>query len=114
MNAVVQPMADAKPGVLSQVSRAKHMEVLIKGRIDARRRHDGTHYTRVLTPAPDAYSRPQVVEIRSKQTLGQVGDEIEQLCKLGGYTRKAFRSTDKDTGETTMVTPVDMTLDAVE
>jgi hypothetical protein len=90
------------------------MEVLVKGRIDARRRHDGTHYTRVLTPAPDAYSRPQVVEIRSKQSLGQQGDEIEKLCKLGGYTRKAFRTTDKDTGETSMVTPVDLTLDEIE
>jgi hypothetical protein len=90
------------------------MEVVIMGRVDARRRHDGTHYTRVLTPAPDAYSRPQVVEIRSKQSIGQKDEEITVHCKLGGYTRKAFRSTDKETGETTMVTPVDMTLDAVE
>jgi len=113
MNAVVQPMASPAP--LSHAkTQANPMEVLIRGRIDARRRHDGTHYTRALTPAADAYSRPQVVEIRSKQSLGAVGDEIVQLCKLGGYTRKAFRTTDKDTGETTMVTPVDMTLDAVE
>lgn len=113
MNAAVQPigapapLSHAKPQVIP-------MEVLIRGRIDARRRHDGTHYTRLITPAADAYSRPQIVEIRSKQSLGGVGDEIDQRCKLGGYTRKAFRSTDKDTGETTMVTPVDMTLDAIE
>ena len=90
------------------------MEVSVKGRIDHSRRHEATWYTRMLSPAADAYSRPQTVEIRSKQRLGQVGDETIVLCKLGGYTRKPFRSTDKDTGETSMVTPVDMTLDAVE
>ncbi|MGA0569840.1 single-stranded DNA-binding protein [Variovorax sp. VNK109] len=90
------------------------MEVLIKGRIEASRRHDGTRYTRILTPAPDAYSRPQVLEVRSKQSLGQSGDEISVTARLGGFTRKAFRATDKETGEVTMVTPVDLTLDAVE
>ena len=90
------------------------MHVMVVGRIDASRSHDGTRYTRVLTPAPDAYSRPQTVEIRSKQKLGDRGEEISVTAKLGGYTRKPFRSVDKETGETTMVTPVDLTLDAVE
>lgn len=90
------------------------MEVLVKGKIDARRRHESTWYTRMLTPAPDAYSRPQVIEVRSKQKLGEIGDETTVVCKLGGYSRKPFRSTDKDTGEVTMVTPVDLTLDAIE
>lgn len=90
------------------------MQVHVKGRIDARRRHEKTTYTRILTPAPDAYSRPQTVEIRSKASLGQVGEEVTVLALLGGYTRKAFRSVDKETGEASMVTPVDLTLDAVE
>ncbi|EER61082.1 hypothetical protein AcdelDRAFT_1339 [Acidovorax delafieldii 2AN] len=90
------------------------MQVTIKGRVDARRRHDKTTYTRIVTPAPDPYSRPQTVEVRSKGALGQVGDEIVVQALLGGYTRKPFRSMDKDTGETLMVTPVDLTLDAVE
>lgn len=90
------------------------MEVLVKGKIDARRRHESTWYTRMITPAADAYSRPQVIEVRSKQKLGEVGEETTVSCKLGGYTRKPFRSTDKDTGEVTMVTPVDLTLDAIE
>ena len=90
------------------------MQVHVKGRIDARRRHDKTTYTRIVTPAPDPYSRPQTIEIRSKGSLGQVGDEVVVLGQLGGYTRKPFRSTDKETGETSMVTPVDLTLDAIE
>jgi hypothetical protein len=98
----IQPMPASK----------RLMEVTVKGRIEAARRHEKKHYTRLVTPAADAYSRPQVVEVRSNQRLGQQGDEITVDCKLGGYTRKPFRSTDKETGETQMVTPVDMTLDA--
>jgi hypothetical protein len=35
-------------------------------------------------------------------------------CLLGGFVRKPFMAVDKATGEQTKVTPVDMTLDAVE
>ncbi len=93
---------------------AAPMEVVIRGRIDATRRHEQVRYTRILTPAPDAYSRPQTIEVRSKGQLGSKGEEITVKAKLGGYTRKPFKSTDKETGEITMVTPVDLTLDAVE
>lgn len=103
-------MDNLKP--LSNVKRM--MEVTIRGKIDASRRHESKHYTRLITPAPDAYSRPSIVEIRSNTKLGQRDDEITVDCKLGGYTRKAYRATDKETGETAMVTPVDLTLDAIE
>lgn len=90
------------------------LQVLVKGKVEASRRFDGKRYTRIITPAADAYSRPQVVEVRSVAKLGDLGDETEVTCRLGGYTRKPYRTTDKETGETSMVTPVDMTLDAVE
>lgn len=102
------------PATPTQGTKIGPMQVLIKGRIDATRRHEQTRYTRILTPAPDAYSRPQTVEVRSRGALGQRGDDITVLATLGGYTRKPFRSTDKETGEQVMVTPVDLTLDAVE
>ena len=90
-------------------------QVLVKGRLEATRRYEGVRYTRLVMAAPDAYSRPQVVEIRSKGKLGdQAGEEVTVTCRLGGFTRKPFRVTDKDTGETSLVTPVDMTLDLVE
>jgi hypothetical protein len=90
------------------------LQVLVRGKVEASRRFDGKRYTRIITPAADAYSRPQVVEVRSVGKLGDLGDETEVTCRLGGYTRKPYRTTDKDTGETAMVTPVDLTLDAVE
>ena len=91
----------AQPNNIQPMPGKRFMEVTIKGKIEAARRHETKHYT-----------RPQVVEVRSNQRLGQQGDEVTVDCKLGGYTRKPFRSTDKDTGEISMVTPVDMTLDA--
>jgi hypothetical protein len=90
------------------------MQVVIAGRIDASRRYDGSTYTRILTPAPDAYSRPQVVQVRSKGRLGEKGEEITVRAQLGGFVRKAYKFTDKETGEVMTVTPVDHSLDLVE
>lgn len=101
-------------GSPTQGTRPAYNQATVKGKVTDRRRHEKSFFTRILTPAPDPYSRPQTLEIRSKATLGQVGDEVVVAVQLGGYTRKPFRFTDKETGETTMVTPVDHTLDAVE
>ena len=93
---------------------ATPMQVTVKGKIDANRRYESSRFTRILTPAPDAYSRPQIIEVRSKAKLGELGDEITVACKLGGYTRKPYRVTDKESGETSMITPVDLTLEVIE
>lgn len=106
MNAAV---AEMKPA-----AKAKPMEVVVVGRLDASRRYQKIHFSRITTPAPDAYSRPQVVEVRSKSKLGDLGDEITVVARLGGYTRKPYKLTDEDTGEITTITPVDLTLDAVD
>ncbi|QUP53867.1 single-stranded DNA-binding protein [Ralstonia syzygii] len=92
----------------------KPMQVFVRGRIEQIRSHDGTRYTRIMTPAPDAYSRPQIVEVRGRQKLGERGDEVTVLCSLGGYQRKPYQFKNRDTGEVVTVTPVDMTLDVVE
>lgn len=93
---------------------AKPMEVLVKGRIEAVRRHDQSRYTRVATPSPDPYSRPQIIEVRSKSLIGQKGDEVAITGKLGGYVGKPFKFTDKETGEIGTGQSVTMTLDLVE
>lgn len=90
------------------------MRVLVKGRIEKSRTHEGVRYTHVLTPAADAYSRPQLLEIRSKVKIGDTGEEISRFCTLGGYQRKAYQAKDKNTGEITTVVPVEHTLDLVE
>ncbi|GAA7769425.1 hypothetical protein HpMS107_51480 [Helicobacter pylori] len=95
-------------------AQIKPMQVVVRGRVEASRTYEGVRYTRVMTPAADAYSRPQVVEVRSKQRLGEKGEEVTVLCAVGGYQRKTYKATDKDTGEVVTITPVDVTLDAVE
>jgi hypothetical protein len=112
-------MAEATAAVENFVGRkgaqaVKSMQVLVSGRIEASRRFDGRTLTHVLTPAPDAYSRPQLLEIRSTRRLGDKGEEITVTCQLGGYQRKAFQTTDKETGERVTVVPVDHTLDLIE
>lgn len=92
----------------------KPMQVFVRGRIEQSRSHDGTRYTRIMTPAPDAYSRPQVVEVRGKQKLGERGDEVTVLCALGGYQRKPYEFKNKQTGEVETIVPVDHVLDVVE
>jgi hypothetical protein len=99
---------------VQQFGNRTPMEVLIKGKIDNRRRYESSWFTRFITPAADAYSRPSTIEIRSKNKLGDVGEEMTVICKLGGYTRKPYKVTDKESGEMTTITPVDMTLEAIE
>jgi hypothetical protein len=104
-------MAEFKP--LSSLPLPS-MQAQVLGKIEAVRRYDGKNYTRVICPAPDLYSKPSVLEIRSTARLGQRDDEINVVARLAGYVRKPYRVTDKDTGEQTTITPVDHTLDLVE
>jgi len=90
------------------------MRVIVRGRLESMRRYEGKTYSHVMTPAADAYSRPQLVEIRSKSKLGEKGEEIIATCVLGGYSRKAYQAKDKATGEISTVVPVEHTLDLIE
>lgn len=92
----------------------QHMRVLVVGRIETSRTHEGKRYTHVMTPAADAYSRPQLLEIRSRGKFGEKGEEVSVQCTLGGYQRKAYQARDKSTGEVVTVVPVEHTLDLVE
>lgn len=90
------------------------MTVLVIGKVEAVRRYENKSYTRVICPAPDLYSKPAVVEIRSTGRIGSRDEEISVHGRLGGYMRKPYRVTDKETGEIATITPVDLTLDLVE
>ncbi|MFZ6876274.1 single-stranded DNA-binding protein [Undibacterium sp. Di27W] len=112
-------MADAaidisKSQSKKDVQTLQAMRLLVAGRIENSRLHEGKRYTHVMTPAADAYSRPQLVEIRSKSKLGDRGEEVAIHCLLGGYQRKAYQVKDKNTGEIVTVVPVEHTLDLVE
>lgn len=104
----------AIPNTPSPSARQVPMQVLVAGRIEGSSRYDGKTTSRIICPAPDPYSRPSIVEVRSKSSIGSIGDEVSALGRLGGYARKAQRVTDKDTGEIKTFVPVDMTVDLIE
>lgn len=90
------------------------MRVIVLGRIEGSKTYDGNRFTQIMTPAADAYSRPQLIEVRSKSRIADKGEEISITCVLGGYQRKAYQIKDKQTGEVINVVPVEHTLDLVE
>lgn len=67
----------------------------------------------IALPAASAYDRPEIVQVRSAQKLGERETEIECKARIGGYARKPYETTDPDTGRKRRVTPVTVTLDAV-
>lgn len=74
------------------------MEVTIKGRVEAFRRHEGKFYTEIRCPAPDAYSSPSTVEVRSDEKLGEKAEDVTVRCRLSGFGRTST-ITDRTTGE---------------
>lgn len=110
-------METAKVGSIDAVRTAashKFMQVPVKGRIEHSTTYEGMRYSRIICPAEDAYSKPQVLEIRSISRLGDKGDEIVVICRVGGYMRKPYQVNDRATGEVRKVQPVEITLDLVE
>jgi len=105
MNDVVSPLNAGKPAPMS---------CLVIGKIEATHRHENKTYTRVICPAADEYSKPQLVNLRSARSLGRPGDFVDVLCTVGGYARRPYETRDKETGEVSRVTPVEHTLDVVQ
>jgi hypothetical protein len=104
-------MAEFKP---ASINPLPPMQAQVIGKIEAVRRYGGKNYARVICPAPDLYSKPSVLEIRSTGRLGQRDDEVNVVGRLGGYVRKPYSVKDKETGEISTIIPVDMTMDLVE
>lgn len=99
--AKLSPAADA-PGI-----------VMIAGRVEDYRAHEGAIFTVVAIPAPDAFSMPGVVEIRSADPLGAVGQMVDVRCKVSGYPGKPFTVVDEKTGRNRSVRRVNVTLEVV-
>lgn len=90
------------------------MRVCVKGRVLRSRLHEGKRYTAIIVPAPDPYSRPSVVEVRSTSQVGVVEEEITIWCVLSGYSERPRKWTDKSTGEVRTFQDVRMFLDLAE
>lgn len=91
-----------------------YMIVTVRGKILRARRYLQDTLTAIVTPAKDEYSKPQIVQVRSKRKLGEIDEVVVVECEVGGYERKQYELTDKDSGEVTRIKPVEHTLDVVE
>lgn len=90
------------------------LEVVVRGKVVASRRHEGKTYTLVVCPAANEYSSPQRLEIRSSQRFGEKDEVVNVKCRIGGYEGAPFKATDKDTGEIRQARRVVHTLDLIE
>lgn len=101
---------------LSTLPASRLCEARIKGRIIGHRRFIGqtgvTHLTLIVIPSEDEYTSPQTVEVSSQQKIGEKGDDINILVKVGGF-RRQYKTTDKETGEQITVTSADTRLTVI-
>lgn len=91
--------------------------VHIAGRITHRRKYrtrDGqTGYSFILkTPAPDAFTSPGTLEVHSSMVLGEVGEDVQCVCRLTGYGR-SYNVTDPDTGDKSARQTADLRLTVI-
>ena len=95
------------------ISKSASMVFHVVGRVEHVAKYQDTVTTLIKTPAPDAYSHPSTIAVRSRARLGAIGDEIEIDCRVGGVPR-TFSRTDKGTGEVTPVRTADHFFNVVE
>jgi len=98
--------------VMKQAKRP--MVAFVVGKVTRVRKYEKFTYTTVICPAKDEYSKPSVVEIRSKSRFAETEEKVSVDCEIGGYEGKAYAITDRETGERKNLVPVNHFLDLVE
>lgn len=110
MNAAVQQMP-VQPGTGPKLG-----EALVAGRIVGVRsistQNGKLWLTLVKLPAPDEFTSPQTIELRSKDRPGSMGEDLRCKVRIGGFGR-SYDKTDKDTGEQVTVRTAEVRLDIV-
>jgi len=96
---------------VSQMQSQKPLAVFVTGRVERVERSENFAgvQTVLVCPAPDEFTPPAYVKLRSRHTVGVVGDMIKANCLVGGY-RKPMAKTRG--GEEFL--PVDITLTVIE
>lgn len=111
MNAVVKGIDSKEKTFPVSVNQG-----VIAGRLGPRRTmqlKEGKRFLQLcMTPAPDPYSMPSVVELKSIAALGAEGDDWSGVVRVGGYPNN-FNVTDKD-GVITSVRSARVVLEVVE
>lgn len=90
------------------------MQAIIAGKVTSTRAHQGKVYTTIAIPAKDEFSSPEVVEVRSKNRIGQDEEIVRIKCRVGGFLGKQFNVVDQVTGQQRTARQCKVTLDLVE
>lgn len=100
------------------VNAPRAAETLISGKVMHRRsiqtQNGRLHLTLVRLPALDEYSAPSTIELRSRQSLGEVGDTIRVRATISGFPRQYRSKTPDDNGELALVRTAEIRLTVVE
>lgn len=103
----------AEVQALRPESSSGALVTLVVGKLLEQRRHEGSYYSVIVAPAPDAYSQPVPLEVRSDRSLGAQGEMVSVNCQVGGVRGRHYELQDKNTGEVRKVKPIRVTLDAL-
>lgn len=110
MSAVPQSIASASTAPTLALGQA-----LIAGKIVSRRRVTTQSGQLILTllklAAPDEFTAPQTIEVRSASAIGQVGDTWRGKVEVGGFGRSYDRT--DETGEKVKVQTAEIRLTVV-
>lgn len=79
--------APAQVASLDTSAKLAANQTFIRGRILEVKRTENAVYSAVTLPAPDSYSKPQIVEVRSARLLGKPNEDIAIRCAINGYRR---------------------------
>lgn len=92
-------------------------QAIVNGKIISKSRaistQQGRKFLTVLAlPAEDEFSAPSVIELRSDESLGLVGEVFRGRVRIGGY-RRSFDQTDPHTGDKHRVQSAQVVLDVI-
>src|SRR6266568_4371471 len=110
-------MADIQPLKQPALKSLPMGQMYIAGRIASRRKintKDGVIFLTVAKlPAPDAYSHPITIELRSKTAVGSPGEDWEGVIRVNGFPR-IFNLKPDENGEIKTVHTAQIQLDVIE
>lgn len=71
----------------SDANKLAANQSIVRGRILEVKSNENGCYTVIVLPAPDQYSKPETIEVRSRNRLGRPQDDVTVRVSLGGYRR---------------------------
>jgi hypothetical protein len=82
------------PAVLP-ASSLKVNQIFVQGRIEHVTKFNDKFEHIIITPAPDAYSKPSLMRVNAESRLGSKDDDVKVLCTFNGWANN-YKNGDGD------------------